>query len=291
MQACDHEHDCRYDGQTTSRPCRSRPTRGEEHAVTEIFAHRGPCRPAGENAIAAFVAARDLGADGTEPDVHRSADGDVVVRHDGVLPGLGPIGRLLSAELPAWLPSPGEALDACWPLQVDVESKAKVRRDPRGTGLSRARWRDCWLLGRRHLGSWSHRLPSQRSTLWAPPSRALRRHCSSIRQAIPQGPSRARQHGHRGLRPFFLSVDADLMSAARASGTAIRAWTVDDRFRSPRSANWASTQSSPTTCRRPAGRSDGPACRAPRCRSTPGDRPWPWPSGWPPADQSWRIAA
>jgi len=135
VQACDHEHDCRHDDQAMSWPRRNRPARGEERAVTEIFAHRGSCHSARENTIAAFIAARDLGADGIELDVHLSADGDVVVHHDGALPGLGPIGRLLSAELPVWLPSLGEALDARWPLQVNVE----IKPDESETGPERHR--------------------------------------------------------------------------------------------------------------------------------------------------------
>lgn len=41
----------------------------------------------------------------------------------------------------------------------------------------------------------------------------------------------AHRHGHGGLHPFFLDVDEALMKAAKASGMAIRAWTVDDPAR------------------------------------------------------------
>ena len=47
-----------------------------------VIAHRGaPAREA-ENSLAAFRAARDLGADGVELDVHSTADGHLVVHHD-----------------------------------------------------------------------------------------------------------------------------------------------------------------------------------------------------------------
>jgi len=89
----------------------------------------------------------------------------------------------------------------------------------------------------------------------------------------------ARQHGHGGLHPFFLSVDADLMSAARASGTAIRAWTVDDPVQIAALGELGVDAVVTNDVRWPVGRSGGPTCRAPHRRSTLGDRPGP--SGWP----------
>src|SRR5690242_17262551 len=47
-----------------------------------IIAHRGASREAPENTLAAFARALALGADGIELDVHRTADGGVVVHHD-----------------------------------------------------------------------------------------------------------------------------------------------------------------------------------------------------------------
>jgi glycerophosphoryl diester phosphodiesterase len=50
-----------------------------------IFAHRGASGIAPTNTLVAFRAARRLGADGVELDVHLSADGEVVVIHDFTL--------------------------------------------------------------------------------------------------------------------------------------------------------------------------------------------------------------
>jgi len=52
---------------------------------TIILAHRGACRSAPENTLAAFRLAFELGADGVELDVRLSADGDAVVHHDADL--------------------------------------------------------------------------------------------------------------------------------------------------------------------------------------------------------------
>ena len=48
----------------------------------EIWAHRGASAVAPENTMAAFLKARELGADALEMDVQRSSDGVLVVIHD-----------------------------------------------------------------------------------------------------------------------------------------------------------------------------------------------------------------
>jgi len=52
--------------------------------VTLVIAHRGASAYEVENSLAAFQAARRLGADGVELDVHLTADGQPVVHHDPV---------------------------------------------------------------------------------------------------------------------------------------------------------------------------------------------------------------
>jgi glycerophosphoryl diester phosphodiesterase len=51
----------------------------------QIIAHRGAALIAPENTIASFRAAKKLGADGIEFDVHMSIDGELVVIHDATL--------------------------------------------------------------------------------------------------------------------------------------------------------------------------------------------------------------
>jgi glycerophosphoryl diester phosphodiesterase len=91
-----------------------------------ILAHRGACRVARENTVDAFVAAGALGADGVELDVHRSADGVLVVHHDADAPGLGVLAEHRAADIRRRLPhvpTLEEALDACAGLLVNVEVK------------------------------------------------------------------------------------------------------------------------------------------------------------------------
>src|ERR1043166_1798802 len=56
-----------------------------------VLAHRGPSGYACENSLAAFREAVRLGADGVELDIHTTADGSLLIHHDPVIPGLGPI--------------------------------------------------------------------------------------------------------------------------------------------------------------------------------------------------------
>jgi len=50
-----------------------------------VFAHRGACREAPENSLAALRRAADIGADGAVFDVQRCATGELVVFHDATL--------------------------------------------------------------------------------------------------------------------------------------------------------------------------------------------------------------
>jgi len=60
-----------------------------------VVGHRGALTAAPENTMASFLAARELGADAVELDVHQSRDGELVVHHnytlDQTTTGHGPI--------------------------------------------------------------------------------------------------------------------------------------------------------------------------------------------------------
>ncbi len=90
-----------------------------------VLAHRGANRLAPENTVPAMAQAVDLGADGVELDVHGTADGSLVVRHDADTPS-GPIGRLTCDELRTVcpdVPTLAEVLDVCRGTLVNVEVK------------------------------------------------------------------------------------------------------------------------------------------------------------------------
>jgi glycerophosphoryl diester phosphodiesterase len=201
--------------------------------LTEVFAHRGSARLVRENTVAAFAAARALGADGIELDVRRTADGALVVHHDAELPGQGRIAELSSSELPSWLPSLVEALDACRPLAVNIEIKA-AGGAVAGTGTSDDQRLASEVASLARSREEADRLVISSFSLRA--IDAVRAGGPGLQTALLVDPAEdamsalatAHGHGHEGLHPFFFAVDATLVNAARMAGMAIRPWTVDD---------------------------------------------------------------
>jgi glycerophosphoryl diester phosphodiesterase len=94
------------------------------------FAHRGARAHARENTIEAFTLALRLGAGGLESDAWLTADGHVVLDHDGVVgPRFRrkPIRALRRAELPDHIPTLVELYEACGTdvhLSLDVKDPA-----------------------------------------------------------------------------------------------------------------------------------------------------------------------
>jgi glycerophosphoryl diester phosphodiesterase len=118
------------------------------------FAHRGASAHAPENTIEAFTLARRLGATGLESDAWRTADGEVVLDHDGVARvGLRrrPISSVPRSALPSTVPTLDELYEACG---TDLEVSLDVR-DPAAAeavvGVARAAGGDA--LGRLWLCS------------------------------------------------------------------------------------------------------------------------------------------
>jgi len=94
------------------------------------FAHRGARAHAPDNTLEAFALAVRLGATGLETDAWLTADGEVVLDHDGVVrTGIRRrrIGDLRRDQLPAHVPTLGELYEAVDPsvsLSVDVKDGA-----------------------------------------------------------------------------------------------------------------------------------------------------------------------
>jgi glycerophosphoryl diester phosphodiesterase len=95
-----------------------------------VIAHRGASGTELENSFAALRAASYQGADGVELDVHATADGELIVHHDGIIGDVQiPLVRardVLALRLANGEPLPtlAQALDTIGPrLQVFVEVK------------------------------------------------------------------------------------------------------------------------------------------------------------------------
>jgi glycerophosphoryl diester phosphodiesterase len=95
--------------------------------LTRIFAHRGLHVAQRENTLAAFAGAVALGVDGVELDVRRSVDGALVVHHDPNVDAMV-ISRTRQRDLPGYVPTLDQAMEACTGALVNVE--IKNIRDP-----------------------------------------------------------------------------------------------------------------------------------------------------------------
>ena len=201
-------------GICASLPCRSGRAAPaaicNDQEMTLVIAHRGASRAERENTIAAFVRAVEMGADGIELDVRRTADDVLVVHHDAML-GDGRIVRQVPAgELPDHVPTLSAALDACAGAFVNVE----IKNDPSEPDFDPTEWaahRTLIELGRRGadarwlVSSFRHRdgrhLPSGSlaravRTAWlvAPAGRRAEIERHRGRQRARRDPSRTVEH-------------------------------------------------------------------------------------------------
>lgn len=198
-----------------------------------ILGHRGASHAERENTIAAFIRAREQGADGVELDARRTADGVLVVHHDPDVDGLGHIVErdfdTLRAAHPE-IPTLAEALDACTGLMVNVEIKC-LPWEPDPDTDDRAVVRAVVDEMRRHaleyvvssfdLGAVDacRELAPEYPTGWLTHS-----------QPIAEVGAQALAHGHQYLHPDRTSAraGANAIASLHDQGLKINVWTVDD---------------------------------------------------------------
>lgn len=96
------------------------------------FAHRGARAHAQENTLEAFALALRLGATGLESDVWCTADGEVVLDHDGIVKtGVRKrqICELTRSQLPSHIPTLDELFEKCgsdYHLSLDIKDSASL---------------------------------------------------------------------------------------------------------------------------------------------------------------------
>jgi glycerophosphoryl diester phosphodiesterase len=196
----------------------------------KILGHRGASSEVHENTLEAFLRAAELGADGVELDVRRTADAAMVVHHDAALPDGRAIVDLAEFGLPLYIPNLRAALEACGSMFVNIEIK-NVPIDPDwdpdetvAAGVvdlvQQMRMTDRVIVSSFGMGAID----------------AVRSRDASIATAWLTVPNydqlraidTAVEHGHRALHPHFSVVTEELVRAAHDSGLALNTWTVDD---------------------------------------------------------------
>ncbi|WCO67714.1 glycerophosphodiester phosphodiesterase [Iamia majanohamensis] len=194
-----------------------------------VIAHRGASAAHPANTVAAFAAAGPLGADGVELDVRRTADGAAVVVHDETLPDGRALVETARADLPGWVPTLAEALDACGDLLVNVEVKNWPGDGDFDPEEAMADAVVAELLARgggdRYLVSCFHRPTVDRVRERAPGLATAYLH---VHVDGPTALAEAVAHGHGALHPWSGLVTADLVAAAHDAGVVVNTWTVDD---------------------------------------------------------------
>jgi glycerophosphoryl diester phosphodiesterase len=195
-----------------------------------ILGHRGASSVETENTLAAFVRARELGADGVELDVRRSADGALVVHHDAHLADGRVIVEIGRGDLPDYVPLLQDALVACGSMFVNVEIK-NVPVDPDWDPEEHVAARVAALVN--ELGMRDRVIVSSFGMGAIDAVRAADASIATAWLTIPnydqlRAIETAVEHGHAALHPHFTVVDAALVAAAHDASLLLNTWTVDD---------------------------------------------------------------
>ena len=197
--------------------------------VAAVIAHRGASQAAPENTVEAFRLALELGADWVELDVRRTTDGVAVVHHDAHLADGRRIGRMQSDELPGYVPSLAEALEACEGMGVHLEIK-NLPDDPdydsknlvadAVAGLIAA------YLGPERAVVSSFNVDAADAVRAVDPAIPTALVCGIVQPA--QAVARASAHNMVAVHPFDAMCDAGFVRRAHDAGLAVNVWTIND---------------------------------------------------------------
>jgi glycerophosphoryl diester phosphodiesterase len=208
--------------------------------MTLVIGHKGAAGLAPENSLAAFRAAREVGADGVELDVRRTADGALAVHHDAVLADGRRLLDLEASGLPDAITTLGPVLDACeglalvnveiknWPLDGDFDESLAIA-DAVVSALAERPTdeRERYVVSCFHLPTIDRvrELAPDLVTAWLVGIVGSDDGAQVIAEAV--------DHGHRALHPHHPLVTPGLVERAHAEELAVNTWTCNepDRIR------------------------------------------------------------
>ena len=203
--------------------------------IPEIIAHRGASREQPENTLAAFRRAVELGADATELDVHRTADGVVVVHHDPEIVGLGAIRSLTLSQL-AGHRVRGEPIPLLDEVFATVGTQLRIYVELKGGDVAPGAL-ECVARHKTGPGAavhcFDHRLVAQAGWLAPEVPRGVLEVSYPVDTTAAARRVRARDLWRQ--RDF---VDEALITAAHAEDRRVVAWTVNDAALMRRLADW-----------------------------------------------------
>ncbi len=195
-----------------------------------VLAHRGRSGDWRENTLEAFAGALELGADGVELDVRRTADGRLVVHHDAEIEGVGAIHTLARRNLPEWVPGLDEALETCSGATVNIE----IKNAPIEPGFDPTETVAAEVVALVRAG----RGPAQVivSSFWPATLTAVRTAGPEVATGLLVHPSldaveaagKAKTMGCVALHPFHSQVDAGLVDRVHDMAMGVLTWTVNE---------------------------------------------------------------
>jgi glycerophosphoryl diester phosphodiesterase len=209
----------------------------KEKFVTLIIGHKGAPTVEAENTVASFARARELGADGVELDVRRTADGHLVVWHDPVLAD----GRVLLEhawdQLSGGVDDLAAVLDTCvgldlvnveiknWPADSDFDERLGIAEIvARELAARSPAERETFVVSGFHLPTIDRvrglldDIAPEVQTGW------LMWGVDDVENVV----ATAMAQGHTALHPFFTTVTGELLETAHAAKLAVNCWTCND---------------------------------------------------------------
>ena len=204
----------------------------------QVMAHRGASKAEPENTVAAFQRARQMGANAVELDVRRTVDGVLVVHHNPHLHDGRLVAATAQADLPAFVPTLADALDACEGMWVNVEIKNDPEEpdfDPTESIADEtiahlvARGADHrWLIScfRVETVDRCHQLAPYIATAW-------------LCVEIPEGTAADMvRRGHSAVHPWVGTLTAAAIAECHHHGVQVNTWTCDDPVRMHELVQW-----------------------------------------------------
>lgn len=211
--------------------------------MTEIWAHRGASAYAPENTLPAFQLALEQDVDGVEFDVHRSADGQIVVVHDDTINrtsnGFGRVADLTLEELrhcnfsngfigfrSVRIPTLRDTLDLLGPsgVTINIELKNHTELYPGMEEQVYSEVKDAGLLDQVVFSSFNHFSLANLRDRVHPENLAL-----IYSDGIFDSWGYAKWFGAGAIQPNLLALrQPHFMWLCHEAGIRVNAWTVDE---------------------------------------------------------------
>lgn len=208
------------------------------------MAHRGASAVERENTTVAFRRAAEMGSHAVELDVRICKSGELIVHHDAVLADSIALKDLSRDQLPAYVPTLAQALDACSGMWVNIEIK-NDEREPDFDSTDRVaemvvallRQRSptqMWLISsfRRQTVDFVHTLWPQLPTAW------LTSHVIDSEALTHELARSLKASGHSALNPSVRNLTRQVVSIMHDHGLAVNTWTCDDPVRIGELIDW-----------------------------------------------------